>query len=92
MAESMRSTFLILQAEATFKTFANKDGLVSQLDVIAIVRSMGMNPNDDDLTDLIDAMQIRDPEREKMVEPSLQTPLSLIHLHRILCVEPSSLR
>mmetsp|Transcript_52671 Transcript_52671/g.94006 ORF Transcript_52671/g.94006 Transcript_52671/m.94006 type:complete len:273 (-) Transcript_52671:611-1429(-) len=62
---SVLTSDVINEAEATFKTFANKDGLVSQLDVIAIVRSMGMNPNDDDLTELIDAMQIRDPEREK---------------------------
>ena len=56
-----------LQAELTFKQYANKDGLVSQLDVIAIVRSMGMNPTDAELTELIDVMQIRDAEKEKQV-------------------------
>eukprot|EP01006_Ploeotia_vitrea_P063327 TRINITY_DN85328_c0_g1_i1.p1 TRINITY_DN85328_c0_g1~~TRINITY_DN85328_c0_g1_i1.p1 ORF type:complete len:278 (-),score=55.08 TRINITY_DN85328_c0_g1_i1:179-1012(-) len=61
---SVLTSDVINEAEQTFKSIA-KDGFVSQLDIVTIMRSMGMNPTESDLDALFDVMQIRDPERER---------------------------
>lgn len=63
---SVLTSDVINQIEGIFKALADKDGLVSQLDIVTLVRSMGMNPTENELTELIDALQIRDPEKEKL--------------------------
>eukprot|EP01012_Entosiphon_sulcatum_P008481 TRINITY_DN14613_c0_g1_i1.p1 TRINITY_DN14613_c0_g1~~TRINITY_DN14613_c0_g1_i1.p1 ORF type:complete len:288 (-),score=74.27 TRINITY_DN14613_c0_g1_i1:1015-1851(-) len=64
LQHSVLTSDVINEVEQTFKSKAT-DGLVSQMDMILLIRSMGMNPTDSDLDQLFDAMQIRDPERER---------------------------
>eukprot|EP00906_Rhabdomonas_costata_P023403 RCo033675 len=56
---------VINEAEQTFKSICNEQGLISQLDIIKLLRSMGMNPTDSDIEVLFDVMKLRDPEKER---------------------------
>jgi len=62
---SFLTSDVINEAEATFNLLADKNGRVSEADVVTIVRSIGMNPTDGDLARLVEALGIRDPERER---------------------------